>query len=319
MRTATRHRSSIIAITTSMVIGIVLAFAGPANAQSADGDLTDDDQIVLNGRLLVPDGETVGAAVIFNGPARIDGTVEDSLVVFNGDVVVTGTVDGDVVVFNGDTRIASSAVVGGNLVSRTTPDVEPGATVRGDQQQITGQVDWGEVGLASRIAWWIGYSVSALILGLVLLLLAPGLDTAVTRAVRERLGGSFGFGALLFFGIPIVAALLLVTIVGIPLGVFLFLGLALLYTVAYVAGAHAVGRLVVKAPSSRFLAFLAGLAILRALALVPVLGGLTWLVATILGFGVLFVAMQVGRSRPAVASAGLPPAPSAPVAPEPRG
>jgi hypothetical protein len=39
---------------------------------------------------------------------------------------------------------------------------------------------------------------------------------------------------------------------------------------------HAIGRLLIKLPSSRFLAFLAGLAILRVLALIPVVGGLAF-------------------------------------------
>ena len=290
----TRHRGIRIGAVCAIALVASLALAGPAAAQTTDPD--DDDQIVLNGRLLVPSGETAGTAVLFNGSATIDGTVEETLVVFNGDVVVNGTVAEDVIVFNGEVRIASGAEVGGDLVSQETPVVEDGATVRGQQQQITSNIDVTDVGFASRIAWWIAYTVSALVLGLLLLLLAPGLDLGVTHAARERLGAAFGFGAIAFFALPIVAVLLLVTVVGIPLGIFLMLAFALIYTVAYVAGAHAVGRFVVKPPASRYVAFLAGLAILRVLALIPVIGGITWFVATILGFGVLLVGMRANRA-----------------------
>jgi hypothetical protein len=301
------------------VVALVASFAlaGPALAQTTDPD--DDDQIVLNGRLLVPSGETVGTAVLFNGTATIDGTVEETLVVFNGDVVVNGTVAEDVIVFNGEVRIAAGAEVGGDLVSQATPVVEDGATVRGQQQQITGNIDVTDVGFASRIAWWIGYTVSALVLGLILLLLAPGLDLGVTHAARDRMGAAFGFGAVAFFALPIVAVLLLVTVVGIPLGIFLMLAFALIYTLAYVAGAHAVGRFVVKPPASRYVAFLAGLAILRVLALIPVVGGITWFVATLLGFGVLLVGMRANRTGVAMARPdtvpAVPPTPPATQAP----
>ena len=74
-------------------------------------------------------------------------------------------------------------------------------------------------------------------LGLLLLLFGPALDGAIIRAARERMGASIGFGAAVFFLLPIVAVVFLVVVVANPLGLFLLLALALLYTVGYVAGA----------------------------------------------------------------------------------
>jgi hypothetical protein len=299
-----RRRRAIVVVGVLVALAI-LGLTGRAAAQVTRG--ADDDQVVLTGSLFVPEGETVGAAVIFDGPVTIAGTVTKSLVVFHGDVEITGTVRKDVVVFDGDVTVRSGAEVGGNIVSTATPRVEQGATVSGTTQRITGRFDFGDIGFASRIAWWIGYSSSTLILGMLLLLLAPGLDIALAKAVRERIGAVIGFGALWFFLLPVVAVLLLVTVVGIPLGLFLLLALALLYTVAYVAGALAVGRLLVKAPaSSRFLAFLLGWGTLRAAALVPVLAGLAFTVAAILGFGVVAVA---ARRKPATEAPALAPPP----------
>src|SRR5215211_9540685 len=75
--------------------------------------------------------------------------------------------------------------------------------------------DYWDVTFVGRFVWWLAYSVSTLVLGLVLLLLAAGLDPASVRALRDRLGGTIGFGILLFILLPIVAVLLFVTIVGI--------------------------------------------------------------------------------------------------------
>jgi hypothetical protein len=154
------------------------------------------------------------------------------------------------------------------------------------------------VGFASRIAWWIGYSVSTLLLGLALLALAPGLDRSIAAAVKDRLGATIGFGAGAFFLLPIAAVLLIVIVVAIPLGVFLLLAFALLYTAGYVAGAHVLGRRIMAPPKSRFAAFLVGWAILRAIALIPVLGGLTWFVASLIGLGALWVAARRGEAGP---------------------
>jgi len=100
-----------------------------------------------------------------------------------------------------------------------------------------------------------------------------------------------------------------VTIVGIPLGLFVLLALALVYSIGYVVSTLALGRLVVKEPTSRYLAFMAGWGALRVIALVPFVAGLAWLVATVLGLGTLWVAARAAPSevRPA---APLPPVPS---------
>jgi hypothetical protein len=300
------------ALRSVVVIGSVLvlgALAAPASAADGDDDLTDLDQIVMNGRLLVPEGDTVDTAVLFHGSATIDGTVTGSVVVFDGPTDISGHVQEDVVVFNGDVTVRSGARIEGDLVTSQTPTVEPGATVVGQQQRVSVRFDADAFGVASRIAWWIGYSVSTLVLGLLLLLFAPGLDTAILRSARERIGASIGFGALVFFVLPIVAVLFLVIVVALPLGLFILLALGLLYTVGYVAGAHALGRILVNVPTTRFVAFLVGWGILRVIALVPVLGGLAWTLVSIFGLGVLWVA-----SRRAAAPMQTPAAPPMPTA-----
>jgi hypothetical protein len=283
-----------------------LVMIGPAAIAQEDAEDT-EDQVVLTGRLVVPEGETVQTAVIFNGTATIDGTVAETLVVFNGRTEITGTVDEDVIVFNGAVAVRSGARVGGDIVSRQDPQIEDGATVEGSVDDLPTRWDFWDVTFVGRLAWWLAYSVSTLVLGLVLLILARGLDPASITSLRDRLGGTIGFGLLWLVLLPIVAVLLFVTIVGIPLGLFLLLSLALVYAIGYVVGALAIGRLVVKPPASRYLAFLAGWGALRVLALVPFLGGLAWLLATVLGLGTLWVAARSGSEAHPVATLAPPP------------
>ena len=287
-----------------LCLGFVM-FAPAAIAQDSAEDI--DDQVVLTGRLVVPEGEIVQTAIIFNGTATIDGTVAETLVVFNGRTEITGTVGEDVIVFNGAVVLRSGARVGGDIVSRQDPQIEDGATVEGSVDDLPTRWDFWDVTFVGRLAWWLAYSVSTLVLGLILLILARGLDPASVRSLRERLGGTIGFGLLWLVLLPIVAVLLFVTIVGIPLGLFLLLSLALVYAIGYVVGALAIGRLVVKPPASRYLAFLAGWGALRVLALVPFLGGFAWLLATVLGLGTLWVAARSGSEAQPVATLAPPP------------
>jgi hypothetical protein len=292
-----------------------LLTALPASAQDGRPGFDENDQIVLTGGLVIASDETVDTAAILNGPALIEGTVRESVFVLNGDVEISGTVNEDVVVFNGDVVIRSSAEIGRDLVTQRTPQIEEGATVRGSTSDIATRFDDVDlVGAAGRFAWWLGYSVSVLILGLLLLVFAPTLDEAVRAAARLRLGSSIGWGVALFLLLPIVSVLLLVTVVGLPLGLFVLLGLALIYTLGYTMAPIAVGSLVMKSSPSRFVVFLVGWAILRILALIPVVGGLLWLVASAWGLGLLAVAIRSGRTAVPMMAPAVPPAPPTPVA-----
>jgi hypothetical protein len=109
-----------------------------------------------------------------------------------------------------------------------------------------------------------------------------------------------------------------VTLVGIPFGIGVLLGLALLFWMGYVAAALALGRIVVKPPTSRLLAFLAGWLILRVIAIVPGIGGLAWFLATVFGLGLLAVtARRSGRDRAGTSLPVPPPPPMPPAGPAP--
>lgn len=79
--------------------------------------------------------------------------------------------------------------------------------------------------------------------------------------------------------------------VGIPLGLGLLAALLLIYALGYSAAAWVQGRSLVREPTAWAVAFLAGWAILRVLALIPILGGLVWFAAVVFGLGALAVAI----------------------------
>ena len=82
------------------------AFAAPAGTQPRDRDGT---QVVISGRIVVTEGETVGDVVILNGDASINGRVDGSVFALNGDVIVRGSVKDDVIATNGRVVAAGGA------------------------------------------------------------------------------------------------------------------------------------------------------------------------------------------------------------------
>jgi hypothetical protein len=196
------------------------------------------------------------------------------------------------VVFAGDVVLRSGSRVGGDVISLEDPRIEEGAMIGGSVDDLATRWNLYDVTFEGRLAWWLAYTASTLVLGLIVLFLGRRLDLASVRALRERLGPTIGFGFLVFILLPIVAGLLVATIVGLPLGLFLLLALGLVYSIGYVVCALAVGRFVVKEPTSRYVAFLLGWGALRVIALVPFLGGIAWTISTLLGLGMLWVAAR---------------------------
>ena len=285
-----------------VVLAVVLAtLAGPASAQTDQiAPQETITQVVLTGRAEVRAGERADTVVILDGPAVIDGTVDGAVVALNGDVRVTatGVVEEAVVAMNGTAIIEDGARVAGDVVSSRSPQVAPGATVEGETRTV--RFSLRALGVLFWIAWWLAVTISTLVLGLLLLALAPRAMAAALAVARTEVGPAIGWGVAVAIGLPVLSVLVMFSVVGIPLGLLGLLSLALIFTLGYVVGALAVGRLMVKEPASRYWAFLAGLLVLRLVGLVPVVGGLVTFVAFVYGLGALAIAAwRAARREPA--------------------
>jgi cytoskeletal protein CcmA (bactofilin family) len=318
MRSVTR---TILVLLTAV---LALTMQGAA-AGAQDDDGLDDDEIdnivVVTGRAEVRQGETVDNVFILDGPVVVDGTVQEVLVAVNSDILVRGTVEEDVVAVDGRVTIADGGVVEGDITSRHRPTVEGNGRFEGSWERLRPQSWRGAASVVGWLAGWLAVTVSTLVLGLLLWLLAP----RAAHAVEEAFGGGVGrvvlWGVVLLIGLPLLAIVAMVTLVGLPFGIGLLLALGLIFHIGYVAGALVLGRRIMRS-ASPVVAFLVGWGILRVLALVPILGGLVWLVATVVGLGAIAVA--IGRARrgralarehdeplsPTPSSAPPPPAPS---------
>jgi hypothetical protein len=294
-RTPTRrHPLPYRCLAAVAVIAAVLTGAAPASAQ---GDADADTHVVLTGRAEVRAGERVETVVILDGPAVIDGHAEGAVVALNGDIRVSGTVEEAVVALNGRATIANGARVGGDVVSSKAPVVEPAATVEGETRTV--RFSLRALGFLFWLLWWVAVTISLFVLGILLLALAPAAMAASQLVARNEPGRVVGWGLLIAVGLPVVSVLVMLTVVGIPLGLVALLALALVYATGYVVAALALGRTMVKEPRGRSLAFLAGLVVLRLVGLIPFVGGLVTFVASAFGVGALAIAGRRAARTPA--------------------
>jgi cytoskeletal protein CcmA (bactofilin family) len=284
----------------AVMVALLMLLLGAGSASAAT------DHVVITGGAVVAPGQTAGDMIVIDGPVTIAGHATGDVVVVSGPVRLTGRVDGDLIAVSDRALLGPRARVGGDLrYGDERPVLAPGARVAG---KISNE-DWADAangwGWVSSFAWWLAVSVSTLVVGVLLVWVAESALYAAARAVGERLGATIGWGVAIAIGAPLLAILALVTLVGIPFGIGLLLAAIPVLLVAYATSAWVVGRRVLRDRSqSPWAALLAGWGILRLLALVPVVGGLVGLVATVIGLGALTVALWRART---------PSAPEAPV------
>lgn len=278
---------------------IAVAAMAPASALASGVD-DDDAIVVISGPAEVASGESVDGVFVIHGDAAIAGTVTADVFVLDGDVTVSGQIEGDLITAAGQARLLPGARVDGDLLyGDERPIVSPAATVGGEISDEDWDDAFGTMPLVGAIFLWVGVTVSALVLGVALVMIAPRAADAVFAQADSRLLLCIAYGAATFFAVPFAAVAAAVTLVGLPLGIGILLALLPLGAIAYVTAAWALGRALVRDPGKRVLAFLAGLAILRGLALIPVVGLVVWFGAVVVGLGLLVAAIGATRLGPA--------------------
>ncbi|HEU5105411.1 MAG TPA: polymer-forming cytoskeletal protein [Solirubrobacterales bacterium] len=282
-------------VSSLAVLVFLCALALPAAAPAAPSS---EPLVVIAGDVHIEEGEAVDEIIIASGDLRLDGGADGDVVVFSGDATIGGRINGDLVVFDGQANLLPSAHIEGDVrYGDERPLVAGEAIVLGDVKKEDWPDSWDFVPFVGAFVFWLAISISLAILGVLLLLIAPRAAAALEARSRERVGPLIAIGFAVAIALPLAGGIAAVTLVGLPLAFLILLALLPLAALAYVASAYVLGRRIVKEPKGRIWAFLAGLAILRLLALVPLLGFLVGLAAAIFGLGLIGAAIGAARDR----------------------
>jgi cytoskeletal protein CcmA (bactofilin family) len=279
----------------ALLSALALVVPVAASAASTTGD-SEAAIVVISGDVDVARDQVVDGVFVANGDTTIAGEVSGDVIVLSGDVLVSGRIDGDLFTAGGSARLLPSAEVTGDVdYGDEHPAVALDARVHGD----VAKQDWPDVGgLFSGITQfliWLAVTLSLLVFGALLLLVAPRAADALHARSRERLGPTIAIGIAIAIVLPVAAFVAAITIVGLPLAIGVGLALLPLGAVAYVVSAYALGRRMVEPPRHRMLSLLAGLGALRVAAYVPVLGTVVGIAALVFGLGLIGAAIGAAR------------------------
>ena len=280
--------------------------------------------LIAAGGAVHVNGPVAGDVIAAAGTIRVNGTVGGKVVLAGGRVDVNGTVQRNALVTAGEAVFGPGARIGrdaevssgsfthqgavnGTLGvqagtfenSGTAGTLRVDASGRPDNQ--TGNRtdrDRGLGGLGALMATLavvvsLLVTLGYLVLGLLLLALAPDAARAVEERVRNRPLPAFAIGLVALIAAVILGVILFVTIVGIPIAVFAWLFVIAALMVAGLVVSLSLGRLIAGRSSigdNRYVLFIIGFVILNVLYLVPFLGGVVKFVVVCLGFGALAMA-----------------------------
>lgn len=152
----------------------------------------------------------------------------------------------------------------------------------------------------SNLLWWWGNLISifsALVIGLVLISFWREQILKITDLMLTKTGLSFGWGILALLLTPIIAIILLITIIGLPLSLILLaLWLIALYIskilVGILIGRSLLNNLWLKQKDSLILAMIIGIVIAYLIFALPLIGPFISLLAMLWGLGGIMLALK---------------------------
>jgi hypothetical protein len=242
------------------------------------------DVISAGGRVRIGENTTIGGYLIGGGgQVEMLGQVTGSAQLSGGtvDVRPTASIGGNLHVDSGESTISDTAQIGGEKIVSKTPRVP---RPERDQKPLLGKtLDGNRLGGAL-----FGFSSQLLVLLAALYFFGRHVKQLAEYAFKAPLS-MMGWGLLKLVVTPIAVVLLLITIIGAPLGVIVGLAYAVKLYLAKLVVAVCLGRWIdqkgwVKT-KNQYAQATAGLLALSVLMFLPVIGGLTKVVALLIGLG----------------------------------
>lgn len=257
-------------------------------------------------------GEVGRDVFAFGKRWRHDGTVGRDLKVYAKSTAVAGSVARDAHFSVHDGELADGSRVGGDLTALTDKadamHIDAGAVVEGEQtfdirETPEIRVEVERYARAGHYAWELAGVIASFFVGLLLFVVAPRLFVRrVDDTAWLRLAGT---GFLLLVVPPVAGIVLLLTVIGIPMGVMVLGAYGLAVYLAQIVAAGYVALRVLKREPTRTTEFAPamglGVVALALLSAIPFIGGWVSFASLLVGLGILYAAVSAAIRERSVA------------------
>ncbi len=255
----------------------------------------EDDLISLAGETKVSDtGRIGGDLTSASGHLDMQGNVEGNVSASGDEVTIGGKIDGNVDINTEDLTVLPGAYISGNLEYRTheranIPEGTVGKDIRFIEEQYGDEDDSGST--LSSVIWWIISYMALLLIGLLGIAILPEGMRNISSKTSDAPGRAFLLGLAIMIVSMVVVVLLFITLIGIPLGIIILILVITCLYIARIITAIWIGNYLFAQTNREpgQMADLAlGLFILLLLGEIPFIGGLIYLIATLIPVGNIF-------------------------------
>jgi cytoskeletal protein CcmA (bactofilin family) len=258
-----------------------------------DAAIGDDAILAGESVTLSPDSRVSGRAWIAGRGVELAGQIDTELRAAAQSVIVSGDINGNVYLIAEKIEVLPGARINGDFLYRSPNDanISPEAT-------ITGNVSRREMKMPDKpevsILPFLAFSFLSLLLSVsVLVWLLPRYMADASATIIEDGFKSIGVGFVFALVTPAVVLILLISVLGIPLGLMLLALYLILLFIGFLVGIHLISemmlRLLGKSTGSftvwRLLTTAVAIVFIMAVQLVPLVGGLGLIVLFLLGLG----------------------------------
>ena len=278
-------------VATSVVI--LLALFAPAALAAGPVSSTGSVIVSVQGTVDVPAGSNPEAVVVVDGTATISGDA-DTVVIAGGTATLAGATVDSLVVIDGRADLQAGTTVGRVSTLGGTVTQAAGA-------EITGRMASFDVDLAAlallliplALALAVGFAIAGVVAALLVAAFGARQVRDTEAQISERPGHVLVAGIAGSIGLPLVAVLLIFTVIGAPIGfALLFAVLPVLLFLAWLVAAIWVGDWLVarsrgeREPGRPYRAAVLGVIVLALASVLPFVSA----IATVFGLGALLLA-----------------------------
>jgi hypothetical protein len=277
-------------IVAAVALGI--AVATPAVLAAEPMAHTGRVLISTQGDVSVPAGDQADFVLVVQGNADIRGEV-NTIVVIDGTANLVGARSESVVAIRSELEVGPGTVVSQEVLRLDSTVHQTGdAEITGGIKDLAASfVEVGAVLAPAMFLLWIGFGLATIVAALVVAGIAGRQLRKAERLLAAQPLQTLLVGLVSVIGLPIVAIFLIATIIGAPLGIGILIGtLPLVAFIGYLVAATWIGEWIVRntvsgtPPERPFLAAVAGVLVLEAIGLIPILT-IVVAIASLLGFG----------------------------------
>lgn len=267
------------------------------------------DVLLGGGQITLTDNSSVAKDLLIGGSSvTIGGLVNGYAKISGNNVVINGHIKGPVRVYAKKLIISQGAVLDNGLTynSPVAAQIEQGAQVKGNV--VFNEVKNKTAGMNFSL-WpafgilWLLKLVMAILLGLVLLWLFNRQAKDLVKISLKEYGWNLLRGFVLMILLPITAAILFITVIGVPFGAIILLLMILGSILAWVLAGAFIGSWLLKMfkRSSDYevdwWTVVIGIVVFSLVSLIPFVGWLVGFLAFLIAFGAVFTSAYQGAKK----------------------